>query len=806
MNRYAIFTAIAVFLSFSASSFFQSYCGNLSVNVSDHYTETPLEAVRLTLWKDNVPIDVSYTDAEGSGILNYTASGLETVRDHHKSFLVSSYYPIPFDRMVKIDLDVFEEQSVLAAVYDISGRVLTKIRFQVSPGRRALNLIMDNLPPGVYVLELSGLHREVIRLLKVGSGSGSGLIDLQLSDGWMGNEIQQLKSDAPWFKITAELDPYDMIDLHLNVDFPAHLEIKMVRNNLVEFITVVNQDVVNKTINLQKNAFNLSLTTPDIAFLKSGSYTVAAPRDETSSIYKSIDVWKDTTFIFEVDYSLDIPDPVNVSVNINDELVVSQDVDKSTGISLFNTDVYGNEYELIIPPGALFETTEISLRTINSIDGFPFSGGLVGGVDILPDGLQLFKPATLVIRLNDPNIIENMRGNDAEYLLTAFAYQGNGKDFHMYPYFIENGEIHLHIFHFSGYGTGGATQADQADQKSKPPGSEESRAQEEIADILNEEARNPDMTEEEYQENQNKIAEILRRWLLNEVMPLVTEAETNEDLMYCAVMEFYSWEMTAQLYEVLDRFMTERSQLMESIERGFVNALNRIFEKGVREKDPTQMGRYHLMLWMTMMWDPGFEISPWWDKYLKLHRFELEFESVIGESEGGWEISVKTERIVVELDDEQSIFLGKGPIHHVSGKMECAISFEGQSSILEIFYGLIDTPPVEISCNGRSFSSKGKHPKAKYDVVFYLDPGGTLTERFVIQCDPDDPIFPVGPAPIWFGSFGYIHEDLLTPELGFIITNWEMIFGELYARRIYTSSDHYLNETSIFTLWYAPKP
>jgi hypothetical protein len=87
----------------------------------------------------------------------------------------------------------------------------------------------------------------------------------------------------------------------------------------------------------------------------------------------------------------------------------------------------GITLELIIPPGALEDSTNIQLIPIETIGGLPFTGGLAGAVRIEPDGLLLEVPATLrITRPDETPLPEGM-------VPLAFGFDGSGGEFHLQP-------------------------------------------------------------------------------------------------------------------------------------------------------------------------------------------------------------------------------------------------------------------------------------------------------------------------------------------------------------------------------------
>jgi hypothetical protein len=84
-----------------------------------------------------------------------------------------------------------------------------------------------------------------------------------------------------------------------------------------------------------------------------------------------------------------------------------------------------HDFTLVVPPDALLVSQRISLTPVQTIVGLPYHGGLSAAVHLEPDGLTLFKPATLTIRGNKPA--------PAGYAHIGFEYQGSGTGLHFYP-------------------------------------------------------------------------------------------------------------------------------------------------------------------------------------------------------------------------------------------------------------------------------------------------------------------------------------------------------------------------------------
>ena len=148
----------------------------------------------------------------------------------------------------------------------------------------------------------------------------------------------------------------------------------------------------------------------------------------------------------------------SVSAQLDPSRAVSKLVPTQGG-TLSATAADGTVFTLTLPAGALLSEEEITMTPVAAVDRLPLSGGLVAGVQLAPEGLLLFQPATLVI--NPPTAIPI----DEEI---TFAWRGTGEEFFLYPPDpLGTPAISLSLVHFSGYGAGRGTSADQAAQQGR---------------------------------------------------------------------------------------------------------------------------------------------------------------------------------------------------------------------------------------------------------------------------------------------------------------------------------------------------
>jgi hypothetical protein len=106
----------------------------------------------------------------------------------------------------------------------------------------------------------------------------------------------------------------------------------------------------------------------------------------------------------------------------------------------------GTTYELSLPPGALRSTTKITLTALKRVRGIPLKGGTIG-VQFGPDGLQLAKPATLMITLRRPPPRSTI----------GYVYSGKGRGVTLVRAKRRGKRLTLKTEHFSGAGGGQVT-------------------------------------------------------------------------------------------------------------------------------------------------------------------------------------------------------------------------------------------------------------------------------------------------------------------------------------------------------------
>ena len=146
------------------------------------------------------------------------------------------------------------------------------------------------------------------------------------------------------------------------------------------------------------------------------------------------------------------PNPLNVHGILDESLAVSALIPMAGG-NLSATSADGTRFTLTFPDGALLHNETITLTPLSGVEGLPFSGGLVGGVQMVPEGLRLFKPATLTIE--SPKTVA-AKGFET----VAFGYHQAGEGVYLIPSKVTGNILTLELWHFCGEAAALATPAE----------------------------------------------------------------------------------------------------------------------------------------------------------------------------------------------------------------------------------------------------------------------------------------------------------------------------------------------------------
>jgi len=123
----------------------------------------------------------------------------------------------------------------------------------------------------------------------------------------------------------------------------------------------------------------------------------------------------------------------------------------------------GERYRLTIPEGALEGPFVITVTPIATIAGTPMDDGFLGGVGFEPDGLAFLKSAELEVTTPQPYPADAF----------GFSFAEAGRDVHRMATTFEGETARASFWHFSGWGAGQGTPAQNALQAYQPSDGEQ---------------------------------------------------------------------------------------------------------------------------------------------------------------------------------------------------------------------------------------------------------------------------------------------------------------------------------------------
>jgi hypothetical protein len=141
---------------------------------------------------------------------------------------------------------------------------------------------------------------------------------------------------------------------------------------------------------------------------------------------------------------------LNVDVKLDAGHAAAQRIPVEGG-TLSATAADGTRYTLTLPKDALLKDVTVTMTPVSLINGLHLSGKTVAAVHLAPEGLGLFKPATLLVEPGTPVPLKEQ---------ISFAFEGSGQKLHLYPLTKDPKIVAFDIMHFSGYGMGQGSAAD----------------------------------------------------------------------------------------------------------------------------------------------------------------------------------------------------------------------------------------------------------------------------------------------------------------------------------------------------------
>jgi len=459
----------------------------------------------------------------------------------------------------------------------------------------------------------------------------------------------------------------------------------------------------------------------------------------------------------------------------------ASEVIPATGGALSVTTPDGSSVTLVIPPGALLADTAITMTPLAAVDGLPFSGGLVAGVQLEPEGLRLLETSQLVIEPARPVPPE---------LVSPFAYSGAGDDFRLHWSLPVPGVVLLPVFHFSGYGVAWGPAFER--NASRPTASIQARLEQGIAVIVSDLKAGRISTEAGHAELQ-AIFEAYSRDVIQAHLDAAQDCAAVED----AVAEVLNLQRIMNLMgmdRLPDALSATSQGFWDAIVAGQHRCIDEAYAHCVAHRlepiYPAVLGSKRTYALFGLPDDAYGE-----DAVTRCFSFTLVVDSAVTGAAPTYQATIHAEvplRMAGLLDK----------VHGSASYAVTAFSFDvpgcttdttSQGGVLAVpQLDLIPGPPV-----------LGLEFPPYRDVQLRWDPTAD-SHTIRVQC-PQSPPADLMPAPFWYPVIAVLHEPELLPDLVFFATDWLVSGGRSYAQKSWSrSSEDLAHEETTLLLLHTP--
>ncbi|HWI73861.1 MAG TPA: hypothetical protein VNT55_18010 [Baekduia sp.] len=234
---------------------------------------------------------------------------------------------------------------------------------------------------------------------------------------------------------------------------------------------------------------------------------------------------------------LDAPaNPVTVDPTLDTARAVTASIDTMGG-TVEATGAHGERYRLDIPYGALLARTDITVTPLKSVGDLPFSGGLVAGAALAPDGLRFSEPVRLTIT-GAPAVAPDRE--------TGFGYRGDGRDLGLVPMVRDAHQQAFDLMHFSAYGIAAGTDAERRAQLVRHTTDVEGRLQQVVATELQLD-RAYQLTGAGRPADQATLDRAIVEYHDKVIQPLMAAAMDDVRLTPRALVKYLAWERQLSL-------------------------------------------------------------------------------------------------------------------------------------------------------------------------------------------------------------------------------------------------------------------
>lgn len=440
-----------------------------------------------------------------------------------------------------------------------------------------------------------------------------------------------------------------------------------------------------------------------------------------------------------------------------------------------STQANGLTYTLTIPKGALLSDLAVTMTPVTSLDGLPFSGGLLGGVQLEPDGAALLTPATLTIK--------PAAGFDVTKLV-GFAYHGDGQNLHLALADGDGASVSLRIMSFSGHG---AASGSSSDLSGHAAGSAQDGFEQAIADILAHARANG----QEPSDYTDQLEALLKDYYDTTLKPALQAATTDDSSVDTAVSQYLSWARDVELLGLDDALSSRRQEGDRLMTSALKNAFDKASQRCLSNQDVDEAGNMLKRLRQLALLggdDGGYTLEGKRAEFDRCLRFKLRFDSDLG-----WDIGPGMETVTAHvagdvtltLDDSAAFFdvyRGSGTVSYKKFAVEltalkglCQVTSQSSSGRLRVlaklsWYNLNAAKPSKntiVAVKPSGLDSKA--PKWTC-----AQGAGTITARLGIS------------LPMWMAGFDKLHADIKGSledlDDAYIFTGLESVGGKVVAR------------------------
>jgi hypothetical protein len=318
------------------------------------------------------------------------------------------------------------------------------------------------------------------------------------------------------------------------------------------------------------------------------------------------------------------PDPLDVDPTLDTAHAVTATIDP-TGGTLQTTGADGTHYRLDVPPGGVLGPVAITLTPLAKVDGLPFSGGLVAGAALAPDGLQFANPARLTI--TGAPAVDPARE-------TPFGYRGDGHDLAMTPLVMDPELQAFDLYHFSSYGIASATEAERRAQLIRETEDVTGRLQQILAFEI-EMSRWHELTGLGRPLDVEIVHDAEHHYHKLVLLPLMQAALDDLELAPRAMEKFLSWDRQIRLLLGDDYMKAEREHLGQLLDQLLLKLAERLYAK-CHAGDP---GALPLILAWSRQISLMGESSPARqravDEFAACAHFEVDLETTVAQTDKG---------------------------------------------------------------------------------------------------------------------------------------------------------------------------